>query len=76
MKAFKITRIIVFLITLLTGGYAAYATFMVSGDKLLYSSVEMGRWLAVSYKWAIALFCVLLFADLVLTLAAKKNRRD
>jgi membrane protein implicated in regulation of membrane protease activity len=75
MKVLKIFRIIFGILTIISGAYTVYSLFMVWGDKLLYYNVEMGHWLAVSYKWSIVLFSVLLLTDIILSMVSYKKKR-
>lgn len=75
MKALKIFRIIFALFTIISGAYSAYSLYRVWGDKLLYDNVDMGHWFAVSYKWSILLFVVLLLTDILLALKAYRKTK-
>ncbi len=75
MKVFRGIRIVFAALTGLFGIYSAYALYGVWGDKLLYSDVEMGRWLSLTYKWALIIFVVLLLIDLALAAYARKRKK-
>ncbi len=76
MKVLKGIRIVFAVLTAVSGLYAAYALYMVWGDKLLYYHVEMGRWFSVTYKWAIAVFLLLILVDLALGIFCRRKGKD
>jgi len=76
MKVLKVIRILFIVLTILVGLYGAYALFMVWGNKLLYLNVELGRWLARTYRWAWILFGVLVLIDLILGAFGRKKKAE
>ena len=71
----KKTRLVLMLLTLAAGIYMIYVNISVSGYLLLTMDSAAGYRAAVSYRWSVVVFLLLLAVDFIVALTAKKRRK-
>lgn len=75
MKKFRLFRLILALATVVAGIYMIYANVSVSGDNLLTMDSSAGHLVAVTYRWSILVFVILVAADFAAAALYRKSRK-
>ena len=76
MKKFRLFRLILALVTVVAGIYMIYANVSVRGFNLLSMDSSAGHQVAVTYRWSILVFVLLLAANIGIALIRRARMRE